>query len=78
MLLILIFFGQFWQKELKIGSEGRRKKKFVRENPHHTPQMINGRPLRAPGRLARSDLIADKLTFSAFQQWFRIENRKIT
>ena len=25
-------------------SEGRRKIKFVRRNPHHAPQMINGRP----------------------------------
>ena len=30
---------------LKIWFEGSPKKKIVRENPHHAPQMINGRPL---------------------------------
>ena len=35
MLLKKKFFGQFSQK--KIGSEGGRKKKIVRENPHHLP-----------------------------------------
>ena len=47
MLLNKIFFGQFWQKKIKIWFGGSPKQKFVRENPHHAPQMINGRPLRS-------------------------------
>ena len=46
-----IAFGQFNPKVIarwaqKFGLEDRRKKKFIRGNPHQAPpQMINGRPL---------------------------------